>query len=101
MKKISLSLLIILIAFISSLSLSAPLIAHAQSFTVRTPNFSLYSDMPEVITHGEVNYDTTHFSLYEGTVTEHWCIIFRLPRGKHLTSPFPLFLQPSTSPLLR
>lgn len=89
MKKASIYLLTVLLAFISSLSLSAPLIAHAQSFAIRTPNFSLYSDTPEVITRGEVSYDTTNFSPYEGTVTEHSVYHISATAGQTLNFAIP------------
>lgn len=64
-------LLLTVIAIISSILISTSPIANAQTFTVRTPNFSLYSDTPEVIKRGEVIYDTSRFSPIDGIVAEH------------------------------
>ena len=89
MKKLTLSFLAICISVISSLFTFAPLIVHAQTFTIRTPNFSLYSNTPEVIASGEVSYDTTLFSPTDGTVAEHSVYHISATAGQTLNFSIP------------
>lgn len=89
MKKLILSFLSICISALSCLLLFTPLIVHGQTFTVRTPNFSLCSDTPEVITSGEVHYDTSHFSPSDCTATEHSKYYISASAGQTLNFSIP------------